>query len=424
MLLSNGAGAADVTATMLSVVHACGLRGVTADVMFTQVSLNYQRALDEPTLIQVRHVTRRDIDYEALTMVDHLVRDLVIGRVTRDEARDRLNRLLSTGHRRPRWAITCAWGVMGAGVALVLGADAVVTALAFVAAVLIDRSQRYLQVRRLPFFYQQVFGGFLATLVAVVATGLDVTVEPSQVVTSGIIILLAGIGFMGATQDALTGFPITAAARMLEVVLATAGIIAGVSLGLALGNLLRVGLGQVEPGVVGFAGASVVTFGAALSAAAFAFASYAPLRTLVPVAAIGGMGSAVFSVVNSLEVGRPWASAVAAVLIGSVSYSVAGRVRLPPLVVVIPAIVPLLPGLAIYRGLALLSEGEVGMLQIAAAGATAIALAAGVILGQYVAQPLRREARRLETRLSGPRLVGPMRIRAARRRSSGSPGPQ
>jgi len=34
-----------------------------------------------------------------------------------------------------------------------------------------------------------------------------------------------------------------------------------------------------------------------------------------------------------------------------------------------------------------------------------------VILGQYLAQPLKREAQRLETRLSGPRLVGPLRIR-------------
>ena len=38
-----------------------------------------------------------------------------------------------------------------------------------------------------------------------------------------------------------------------------------------------------------------------------------------------------------------------------------------------------------------------------------------MILGEYVAQPLRREARRMERRLSGPRLVGPLRARAARR---------
>ena len=71
-----------------------------------------------------------------------------------------------------------------------------------------------------------------------------------------------------------------------------------------------------------------------------------------------------------------------------------------------PAIVPLLPGLSIYRGLALLAEGEDGVLELAAAGATAIALAAGVILGQYLAQPLRLEGRRWVSRLPGARLTG------------------
>jgi uncharacterized membrane protein YjjB (DUF3815 family) len=78
-------------------------------------------------------------------------------------------------------------------------------------------------------------------------------------------------------------------------------------------------------------------------------------------------------------------------------------------VVVVSAIVRLLPGLDIYRGLALLAEGKDGVLPLASALGTAIALAAGVILGQYLAQPLKREARRLKTRLSGPRMVGAFR---------------
>lgn len=86
------------------------------------------------------------------------------------------------------------------------------------------------------------------------------------------------------------------------------------------------------------------------------------------------------------------------------------------LVVVVSAIVPLLPGLSIYRGLSLMAAGDsFGILAIATAAATAISLASGVILGEYIAQPLKREVRRLEDRLSGPRLVGPLRARAGKR---------
>src|SRR6185295_13981574 len=115
--------------------------------------------------------------------------------------------------------------------------------------------------------------------------------------------------------------------------------------------------------------------------------------------------------VDQAPVGRVWGPAVAAVTIGAVCYLVAGRFRVPPLVVVVPAIVPLLPGLDVYRGLVLFAAGQDGVTHLAAALGTAIALAAGVILGQYLAQPLRREAHALETRLSGPRMVGAFRSR-------------
>ena len=55
-------------------------------------------------------------------------------------------------------------------------------------------------------------------------------------------------------------------------------------------------------------------------------------------------------------------------------------------------------------------------------GLGAIALAAGVILGEYVAQPLRRNARRIEDRLSGPRMVGVMHGHLAPRTRGTSAG--
>ena len=151
----------------------------------------------------------------------------------------------------------------------------------------------------------------------------------------------------------------------------------------------RGGADQLQAGAAGLAEAGVTVVGAAVAAAAFAYASYAPLRALVAVALVGALGQGVLLAVDSSEVGRTWGSAAAAVTIGAVCYLVAGRFRVPPLVVVVPAIVPLLPGLDIYRGLALLAEGKDGVLQLASAAATALALAAGVILGQYLARPLR-----------------------------------
>jgi uncharacterized membrane protein YjjP (DUF1212 family) len=417
VLLSSGAGAADVTATMLSISHSLGLRNADVDVTFTALSMSYQPSFDEPALIQVRNVRHRDIDYEDLTEVDHLVTALLTGEIDRDEARQRLARVVSSGHRLPRWAVTLGWGMTGLGIGLLLGGDVVVVSIAFLAAAGIDLIKKWMSRRRLPTFYQQVAGGLFATLFAVGTAATDIEVDPSLVVTANIIMLLAGIGFMGAIQDALTGFYITAGARLLEALLATAGIIAGVSGGLTVGAMLGVELGRLSPGAAGWQALPVMTFGAGLAAASFAFASYAPLRSLLPIAAIAAFGSSIWYFFIVQDAGPAWASATASIMIGVVSYSVAGRVRVPPLVVVVPAVVPLLPGLSIYRGLSLMSVGDsYGIIALATAAAVAIAIASGVILGEYIAQPLRREVRRLEDRLSGPRLVGPIRARAVKGR--------
>jgi uncharacterized membrane protein YjjP (DUF1212 family) len=424
LMLANGAGAADAVASMRLVADHFGLRRADVDVTFTSLSMSYQPEPSEPAVVMIRQVRQRYIDYEDLTRVDQLVRDLLADRLDLGGARTEMAAIASSGHPRSRWSVTAGWGVMCASVALFLGSGPLVAAIALVAAVLIDRMQLAMQRSRLPFFYQQVAGGAVATLIAVACQLVDRGLDPALVVTANIIMLLAGIGFMGGLQDALSGFYITAGARMTEALLATAGIIAGVSGGLAVGDVAGVGIGQIEPASTALETLPVVVAGSAVCAAAFAYASYAPSRSLLPVALVGGLATGVSVLGESAGFGRTWPTGFAAFLIGLVAFAVSGRIRVPPLVVVVPAIVPMLPGLSIYRGLSLLSEpsGSTsdGLLAMVTAAAVAISLAAGVILGEYVAQPLKREARRLESRLAGPRLVGPLRARSRGRRTRSS----
>lgn len=417
LLLSSGAGAADVSAQMQNVCIACGLRGVSASVTFTELQLTHQQSPDDPGLIQVRNVTQREIDYEDLTRVDWLVRDLVAGKIDRDEARTQLAQIVSSGHERSRRIVTVGLGVMGFGIGLLLGARPVVLAAAFFGSMGIDIIQRYLGRRRLPSFYQQVAGGLFATLLAVfmVATGLSD--NPSRIVSAGIILLLAGMSYMGAVQDALTGFPLTAAARSLEATLATAGAIAGVSGGLTIATALGVKLVNLTPGASAYPPWPQMMLGGAISAGAFAFSSYAPARALLPTALLGTVSATAFIAAYRAGLGVAWPAALAAIIVGLISYTIASRIKVPTLVLVVAGVVPLLPGLSVYRGLAHLSAGDSGgLVELMNAAVVLLALAAGVILGEYVAQPVRREGHRLEQRLSGPRLVGPLTVRSVRRR--------
>jgi uncharacterized membrane protein YjjP (DUF1212 family) len=408
LLLASGGGASDVEDTMIAVAHACGLPGVDANVTFTELTLQQHSSIEVPASILGRRVRRRPVDYAELIEVDRLVRDLVDGTITREDARKRVAAIDSSDHQRAQWLVTVSWGAVGASLAVTLGGGPLVSCLAFVTACGIDLVRRATR-DRVPSFYQQTAGGLLATLVAVGVGATGVDADPSLIVTAGIILLLAGIGLMGAMADALTGYPLTASARLLDALLATTGVIAGVAAGLTVADLAAADLGRLEPGATGFAQGSAMTLGAGLAGAAYGLACYTPIRAAVAASVVAGLGQAVFLAVDRLSLGQTWAATAGAVMIGTISHGIATRVRVPPLVLIVPAIVPLLPGLSIYRGLALLAEGKDGVLDLAAAGATAIALAAGVILGQYIAQPLRREGVRLENRLSSPSLVGVLR---------------
>jgi len=412
LLIASGTGAADAVATMGQVSRALGLRNCDIDVTFVTVGMQYQASPEEPPVVASRLVKIRAIDYEHLTRIDHLIRDVVRGDVDIKTARLYLGRITSTGHSRPRWAATIGLAIMAAAVAVQLGGHAPVALLAFVSAGAIDRVQLPLSRRRIPVFYQQIAGAGVATLLAVATAALPFDVDVSSAITANIIVMLAGIGLMGALQDALAGFYITANARVLEALLSTAGIIAGVSGGLTLATAVGVHIPPVQPGATSLQTVGLTVAGAAVGASAFAYSCYAPRRILLPIAVIAAVAIGVDLALKGM--GRAWPVACAAFVIGLVSYSVAGRMRVPPLVVVVPAVVPMLPGLSIYRGLTLLlsdqapNSSSAGLLQMITAVTIAVAVAAGVILGEYVAQPIQRGGRRLEARLAGPRLVGPV----------------
>ena len=212
------------------------------------------------------------------------------------------------------------------------------------------------------------------------------------------IMLLAGIGFMGALQDALSGFYVTAGARLTEALLATAGIIAGVSGGLTFGEVIGVDVGRLDPGLGGdLKGVPVMALGAAICAAGFAFASYAPARSFVPIGLVAAVAMVISQSIGIGGFGRTWSTALAAFFVGLVSYGSPAGCGCRRWWSSCRRSCRCCPGLSIYRGLSLLTEGGAetseGLLALITAASVAIALAAGVILGEYVAQPLRREAR-------------------------------
>lgn len=278
---------------------------------------------------------------------------------------------------------------MSVGVVMLFGAGPLMLLLAALSAATVDRVQRFLYRMGVAAFFAQAVS---AAIPALLALGLFATGEfvPSVVVISGIVVLLAGLGVLGAAQDALDGYYVTAGARGLEVVLMTLGIAVGVAVVIGIGN--RLGVSMEASAVIALGGSPLVsTLGASLIALGFCLSTYAGLRTTVVSMLIAALAWLVFEAGLLLGLASAGSVALSASLVGALAYASYRRLRVPESAVATASIVALLPGLSVYRALYQVMQNTPATIPMATwhfviAVATGVALAAGLAMGSFVAR--------------------------------------
>lgn len=406
-MLSLGAAAVDVTDAVRRVVHAFGLEGAQVDLTFTSITVSAGHGPDSVPVTMMRVVQERVQDYGRLARVEELARGIAEHRIAVHEAPDRLERahadlddVVAAPQQYRRWVVTVALAALAGSVAFLLGGGPGVAAVAAATTAVIDRVVWRLARWGLPAFFTQAAGAAVAALVAVGLYLLlpllpieTATLPPSLVVASGIVVLLAGLSLVGAAEDAISGFPITAGARAFEVVILTLGIVVGIAGVLDMARRLGVPLVLLDP-PVNTSPLVVQVLAALACAASWAVASYSRPRAVVVAGGAGALAWVVFAAVSQLGVGPAVASAAAAVVVGLLSEGMRARWGVPTIVTSVCGIVPLLPGLAIYRGLfALVGETTpnpvAGLTGLFGAALVGLGLAAGVSLGEFLARPLR-----------------------------------
>jgi uncharacterized membrane protein YjjP (DUF1212 family) len=297
--------------------------------------------------------------------------------------------------------VTGALATVAAGVAALFGGTWFIMALSFVTAAAVDRVQRWLSRRGIAAFFTQIAGGAIPTIVAVglfaaISAGVPglPKISPSLVVASGVVVLLAGMSVVGAAQDAIDGYYVTAGARAFEVLVLTLGIVAGIGGILALAQWAGVsmqitGASQLSTNTV------VQVFAAMVVSGAFAVSAYAGPRAAFYSTITGGLGWLTYLGAMHAGMGPVVANGLGALVAGFVSQLVASRLRVPALALTMAGIVPLLPGLVVYQGLFEIvrrTSGDglsTGLTTLLVAAGIGMGLAAGVSMGTYLARPLR-----------------------------------
>ncbi|WP_460467234.1 threonine/serine exporter family protein [Calidifontibacter terrae] len=391
-MLSTGASAADVTAAVLRLTHAYGVRSIHVDITYSSITISHHRGVQRDPITVMRIAAVMQQDFTRLEQLQRLVREAETGDLELGSAHERLDSIIDMPHPYSRAILLFASAVMGAAIAALLAGEWPLILLSAFTTTGVHLLVRQLTRANVPAFFAQAAGAALPTLAAVIINllannlGIDAFKEmkPSVVVASGVVALLAGLAAVGAAQDTIDGFYITAAGRTFEVLLLSGGIVAGVLGVLALAEQLGVDM-QITPSLqfssnpaVGVLCAGAITF-------AFAVSAYAGPRTVVIATIVSMLAWVVNSTLVDHNISAQWAAMFAALVIGALATLFGIRQRVPSLALATSAIVPLLPGLLVYRGVfelvAYKSDPTRGGSTLFGAVLVGLSIASGVTLG-------------------------------------------
>ncbi|MBT2456361.1 threonine/serine exporter family protein [Streptomyces sp. ISL-86] len=385
LLLAGGEGAEDVEAAMFAVARSYGLDRCEPTVTFTMLSITHQPSLVDDPVSANRTVRRRGTDYNRLAAVFRLVDDISAPEIdiSLEEAYRRLAEIRRNRHPYPGWMLTTAAGLLAGAASTLVGGGVLVFFAAAIGAILGDRLAWLCAGRGLPEFYQFVVAAMPPAAIGVALKLAEIDVKASAVITGGLFALLPGRALVAAVQDGLTGFYITASARLLEVMYLFIGIIMGVLVVLYIG--LQLGASPNPDEVLLITQRPLIQIAASMVLVfTFAVLLQQERSTVLIVTLNGAVAWVTFGALHYAGGIPPVPStAIAAGLVGLFGQLFSRYRFASALPYTTAAIGPLLPGSATYYGLLLIAENRLneGVGSLVNAAAIALAIAIGVNLG-------------------------------------------
>ena len=412
-----GADAMDVDSAIIAVSSAYGLDSVEVDITNQSVTINYTsdpdiymesriskrnaNAEERFTHTLVRVVRSSTENYEALSEVYGLIYKITRGGMTLEMADLELNQITHRPKPFPPLVVWAANLACAGTLTAALGASFATALSAVIIFIPVYLLIQWLSSIGIPAFFRMAASAGLMTFLAIWLGGegsilsvLQSQGEPISaplVVAAGMIMFLPTPRLVGAVQDAINGFPVTAAGRFVSTGMSFLGLVVGIATAVSAINIFNGPTLDIEQLRFEPTTPLVASFFFIIAIAAFAVTLQTKLVKVGWLMVITGCGLAAYYAYELLagpSTGRG-PTACAAVVIGALSTYFAYRLHVPQAIFSIPAITFLLPGLSFFRGMYLLTvETDVilGMQNMITAVSIVVAMASGVALGNYTMQ--------------------------------------
>jgi uncharacterized membrane protein YjjP (DUF1212 family) len=382
-MLESSTSVSEVLDRLRAFLPKVGLEGCDLDATMSFLILSYWRTGRPEPLTVMRAISITSPRLEVLAGTDALLDRVENGEIGLDAALDELQSLVAaSGRPVVSSQISLLVAVVG-WVFFLGGTGAFTVVIALAATVLTFPVERFVRAIGLPrlatVFLIAVIVAAIPNLVS--AAGVGVLIGPA--VVAALYNHLPGRAFVSSVIDGLANQPLSSIARGVEALL-TAGFLA---LGMLVGNSVGAGLGlSYDPERITVS-VPVSVLGAAIGVLGIGVAWGTPGRSVLPMVAIAGISWLVVAMADSGAAKPNWvAYGIASGLVGVAGVGVAVLQQSSPSLYVGVAILPLVPGFALYTSVLALAQGEAADASdaLADAGIISLAIAIGVALGLSV----------------------------------------
>ena len=413
-LASMGVAASDAVHMCLGITNTYCKRKVHIDISSTLITVSQDRGIDREPLTLVRTIDFRDTDYKRVQALQNLVLRIRDHKIQLGDAEKEFDKIVREPKPYPRWLRHIMAAGISAGVVILYAGTPLMVFLAFLMGIMASWLIDFLSRKGLASFYIQILVSLCMTLIATLTVWLNIqfslNMNPTLMLIGGIVMLMAGMMIVGAFQDAIDEYYVTANARLLRVIVSTGGVVIGVLTGLFVASKFGISF-PATPDRLPLADESLRYLGAFIIASGFAASNYAPRLTFLVSGFAGLLSYFILQLMMDFSFGIVVSSGIAATVVGLLATFGSRFWHFPSVAIISAAIVPLVPGLALYNGLMGVSGNSVGSPEfmmgltiLMRAVAIGIAVAAGATLGNMIGRPLRRQMAALSNRLPKRRL--------------------
>ena len=352
VLMESAADTNRIVRNMQRVAAFLGLdeRYLHIDVLYGTIKVNYSD--DSHSFSRFMHSDKYTINMNVLSAVSQLSWKAIREDYSVQQFECELNRIRKMKPQYPAWAVTLGTSLGCGGFSVLFGGDWASFVPATIAGAVAYVVRYFMLKRGFNFYMVTTMTSFVATLTAwllflVLPTGF--TNYPYHSFLCCCLYLVPGVALINFLDDMLDNYLHVGLARFANGVLQIASMAFGIVLAVSissvddfLGNL------SMAPNI-SYGEAAIVT---AISAMGFGMNFNVPRRSLPAVAILGILGMLLRNLLAfDFKIGLILGSLAGASLISLVAVRLVRHTRTPNHVISIPGVIPMVPGILMYRGI-------------------------------------------------------------------------